>query len=210
MNRGRLLIALAIALALAGVGASAFALATWPASAQRSAEAGGEPAVVVAPEPAAAPTLGASAPVRLQIPAIAVDGALLTVGLNPDGTLQVPPLDSPLAAWYEHSPTPGERGPAILVGHVDSARTGPGVFHDLPALQPGDRITVGRADGSSATFAVERVERYPKAAFPTAEVYGDIDHAGLRLITCGGAFDRGSGHYLDNVVVYAVATGSAA
>jgi sortase (surface protein transpeptidase) len=177
------------------------ALVSWPASAHRSAAAGEPAAPPGSTQPAA--VLGRSSPIRLQIPAIGVDTALLTLGLRADGTLEVPPLDAAEAGWYEHSPTPGELGPAILLGHVDSARTGPGVFHDLPALVPGDRITVGRADGGSVAFAVDRVERYPKAAFPTAEVYGDIDHAGLRLITCGGVFDREAGRYLDNVVVYA-------
>ena len=90
---------------------------------------------------------------------------------------------------------------AVLLGHVDSARSGPGVFYDLAALRPGDRIGVDRADGGAVAFAVERVERYPKDAFPTADVYGDLPYPGLRLITCGGAFS--DGHYLDNVVVYA-------
>ncbi|MCO1654712.1 class F sortase [Pseudonocardia sp. S2-4] len=157
------------------------------------------------PAAGASGPLGRSVPVRLDIPAIDVHSGLLALGLDPDGTTEEPPLDSPDAGWYSHSPTPGEIGPAVLLGHVDSARTGPGVFHDLPALRPGDEVRVLRVDGSTAVFAVDRVARHPKSGFPTAEVYGDIPHAGLRLITCGGEFDRGTGHYRDNVVVYASA-----
>jgi hypothetical protein len=149
--------------------------------------------------------LGPSAPVSLDAPAIGVHSSLLHLGLNPDGTVEVPPLDSPQAGWYENSPTPGELGPAVILGHVDSARTGPGVFYDLRTMLPGDGITVGRADGTTVAFRVDRVVTYPKNSFPTAAVYGDIDHAGLRLITCGGRFDRSARSYEDNIVVYASA-----
>jgi hypothetical protein len=194
------LLTVAVVLAVAGAGASATAAVSWPAAPTRAAAA--DRATTTAPT-VPGPTLGRSAPVRLDIPAIGVSTSLLTLGLQPDGTVAVPPLESPEAGWYEHSPTPGEAGPAILLGHVDSARSGPGVFHDLPALRPGDRVDVLRADGGTAAFAVERVERYPKDAFPTGAVYGDLPGPGLRLITCGGAFDRTTGHYVDNVVVYA-------
>lgn len=137
--------------------------------------------------------------------AIGVHAGLLTLGVAPDGRVAVPPLDSPDAGWYEHSPTPGELGPAVLLGHVDSARTGPGVFYDLRMLQPGDTVRVTRADGGVVAFRVDRIGQYPKAAFPTAAVYGDIDHAGLRLITCGGPFDRSARSYVDDVVVFASA-----
>ncbi len=146
---------------------------------------------------------GRSVPVGVEIPAIGVRSGVLGLGLRPDGTVEVPPPDSPDAGWYVHSPAPGELGPSVLLGHVDSAATGPGVFADLAELGPGDRIAVTREDGSRVEFAVERIGRYPKAAFPTAEVYGDLPHAGLRLITCGGAFDDTTGHYRDNIVVYA-------
>jgi sortase (surface protein transpeptidase) len=149
--------------------------------------------------------LAPSAPVTLDIPAIAVHTGLLTLGLNPDGTVEVPPLDSPQAGWYDGSPTPGELGPAVILGHVDSARSGPAVFYDLAALLPGDTVDVTRADGSLVRFRVDSVERYPKRAFPADAVYGDLDHPGLRLITCGGAFDHAARSYEDNVVVYASA-----
>ncbi len=144
-------------------------------------------------------TLGRSIPVQLDIPAIGVHTALLSLGLQSDGSLAVPPLDSRNAGWYSNSPTPGEVGPAVVLGHVDSARTGPGVFYDLRTLLPGDAVRVTRADGTVAAFRVDKVARFPKAMFPTAAVYGNIDHPGLRLITCGGAFDRSAHSYVDNV-----------
>jgi hypothetical protein len=201
----RVLAGLAVALAVAG--AAALAGAVTGAFASSSTGPARVLPEATAPERPAAPSgpLGRSTPVRLDIPAIDVHSGLLELGLDPDGTTEEPPLDSPDAGWYVHSPTPGEIGPAVLLGHVDSARSGPGVFHDLAALLPGDAVTVQRADGSTAAFVVDRVAHHPKAEFPTAEVYGDIPHAGLRLITCGGEFDRGTGHYRDNVVVYASA-----
>jgi sortase (surface protein transpeptidase) len=116
------------------------------------------------------------------------------------------PDDYDVAGWYVHGPRPGDIGPAIIAGHVDSKR-GPAVFYRLRDLAEGDSIEVGRADGSVAVFRVDAVEQYPKNRFPTAKVYGDLDHAGLRLITCGGDFDRSRGHYRDNIVVYASLTG---
>lgn len=143
----------------------------------------------------------ASRPVRLQIPVIDVDTRLITLGLQPDGTIEVPDTED-VAGWYRHSPIPGSLGPAIIAGHVNS-RTEPGVFVRLHELGRGDGVRVTRADGTAALFRVERVQRYPKAAFPTTAVYGNIDHAGLRLITCGGSFNESTGHYRDNVVVFA-------
>ncbi|WP_197725392.1 class F sortase [Actinoplanes sp. OR16] len=145
-----------------------------------------------------------SVPVRLEIPAVDLKTAVSGLGLRADGTLEVPPLkaDAP-AGWYRGSPTPGEPGAAVLTGHVDSAREGPAVFFRLRELDLGDTITVRRKDGSAATFEVYRVATYPKHAFPSDEVYGAVDRAELRLITCGGSFDRSSRSYRDNVVVYA-------
>ncbi len=163
----------------------------------------GAPAVGRTDAGAVLPARGRSVPVRLDIPAIGVHAGLLTLGLQPDRSVAVPPLDSVDAGWYEYSPTPGEVGPAVVLGHVDSARTGPGVFFDLPQLVPGDAVRVTRADGSVAAFRVDRVEHHPKSAFPTTAVYGDIDHPGLRLITCGGTFDRSARSYVDNVIVFA-------
>ena len=141
-------------------------------------------------------------PVRVVVPAIGVDSPLMRLGLNADGTMQVPPTAFP-AGWYTGSPTPGERGPAVLAGHVD-LNYKHAVFHDLAALRPGDTVTVVRADASIATFRVTLVRAYPKDAFPTAAVYADTADPELRLITCGGDFDRATGHYVDNTVVFAV------
>ncbi|MDK3255511.1 class F sortase [Blastococcus capsensis] len=149
------------------------------------------------------PVLPEAEPVSVTVPSVGmVTPPLVSLGLNPDGSLEVPE-DYDVAGWYRGGPTPGELGPAVIAGHVDSAAGGPAVFFRLAELQPGAEILVERADGTTAVFAVDRVARYPKDAFPTTEVYGDTDHAALRLITCGGSFDRASGSYRDNVVVYA-------
>ena len=137
---------------------------------------------------------------RLQIQAIGVDSTLMELGLKADRTLQVPPSGFP-AGWYMGAPTPGELGPAIIVGHVDWK--GPGVFHDLHSLKAGDRVSVTRKDGSKPVFRVTRVQQFPKNQFPTQAVYGNIGNAGIRLITCGGTFNRSTGHYEDNIVVFA-------
>lgn len=159
------------------------------------------PPAVAAPGWVGAAPLAPSRPTRVEIPAIGVDSELMDLGLAADGTMEVPPTGYP-AGWYTGAPTPGELGPAVVVGHVDWR--GPAVFHDLFALEVGDLVLVTRQDGSTATFEVTRVEQYAKVAFPTDEVYGDIDHAGLRLITCGGIFNRATGSHDDNIVVFAV------
>jgi sortase (surface protein transpeptidase) len=125
----------------------------------------------------------------------------MDLGLEDDGSLEVPPEGFP-AGWFTESPTPGELGPAIIAGHVDWGGD-PGVFYDLRQLVPGDEVTVSRQDGSTAVFRVTRVDRYPKDDFPTELVYGNIDHAGLRLITCGGSFDAQARSYVDNIVAFA-------
>lgn len=145
-------------------------------------------------------TLARSTPVRIRIAAIGVDSALMDLGLRADGSLEVPPSGFP-AGWYTRGPTPGELGPAIIAGHIDWK--GPGVFYNLHNLKPGDQVVVTRADASKPTFRITRVANYPKDQFPTKLVYGNIDHAGLRLITCGGPFNSQSGHYEDNIVAFA-------
>ena len=165
----------------------------------------GPPPAASADVLAAAP-LAAAPPVRVRIPAIEVDSALIGLGLAADGTLQVP-ADGSVAGWFTGAPTPGERGPAVIAAHVDWNHA-PGVFFRLRDLEPGDDVSVDRADGTTARFVVLGVEQYPKDAFPTERVYGDVDHAGLRLITCGGSFDRAARSYRDNVVVYAGLVGS--
>ncbi|MEU6414669.1 class F sortase [Microbispora sp. NPDC046933] len=172
-----------------------------PATADRGTAGGGTAAEPISSS--GRPALGRSEPRRLDISKIGVHVALGRLGLNPDGTVQVPPVDHPEeAGWYANGATPGERGAAVILGHVDGAGR-KGVFYDLGRMRPGDVVEVGRADGSVARFVVESVETVPKKRFPTRRVYGPLDHAGLRLVTCGGAFDRRAGHYTDNVILYA-------
>ncbi|MEH0823592.1 MULTISPECIES: class F sortase [unclassified Micromonospora] len=156
---------------------------------------------------AAPAALSRSAPSTISIPRIGVDAEIMSLGTNPDGTVQVPPLDqAQRAGWYSPGVSPGEAGNAVIVGHVDSAKLGPAVFFKLGALQPGDTITVTRADGVKATFAVDEVRSYPKASFPAELVYGPNDKPALRVVTCGGQFDQAAGSYPDNVVVSATMT----
>jgi sortase (surface protein transpeptidase) len=138
---------------------------------------------------------------RIVIPSIRIEAPVIDLGLNPDGTLEVPSRFDE-AGWYVGASMPGEAGPAIIAGHV-SSRQGPGVFYRLSELRPGDVVKVIRPDGSVARFRVDMVDQFPKAAFPTGRVYGDVEGAALRLITCGGAFDYSTGHFIDNVVVFA-------
>ena len=155
------------------------------------------------------PTLPRSKPVALRIPAIGVNSRLQYLGQAADGALETPSGSRyNQAAWYRHSPTPGSLGPAILLGHVDSVSNGPSVFYRLGELQPGDPVSITRADDSTAVFIVDKVQNYAKDNFPTKLVYGNISHAGLRILTCGGAFDDTTGHYLENVVVFASLDGS--
>ena len=151
--------------------------------------------------PAAALQLPASQPVRVRVPALGVTSAVIELGLQDDGSMEVPGGAYPVG-WYDASPTPGELGPAVLAGHVDWAGE-PGAFYGLRELLPGDEVVVDRVDGTVATFRVDRVEEHDKDAFPSDDVYGDIPSAGLRLITCGGSFDRDTGDYDDNVIVFA-------
>ncbi len=143
----------------------------------------------------------ASPPERIEIDAIDVDSDVMDLGLNPDGAMEVPPGGFP-AGWYTGSPIPGQLGPSIVAGHVDWAGS-PGVFYRLRELEQGDDVSVTAEDGSTVRFVVSAVEQYPKDAFPTQKVYGDLDHPGLRLITCGGQFDSDVASYEDNIVVYA-------
>jgi hypothetical protein len=171
-------------------------------SASTTSRAAPAPAPILLP---VAP-LARSAPVRLQIAAIGVDSALMSLGLRSDGSLQVPPDGFP-AGWYTGGPTPGERGPAVIAGHIDW--NGPGVFYRLQDVKPGDQVMVTRADGRRPVFRVTQVAHYLKEQFPTGLVYGNIGYAGLRLITCGGTFNTQTGHYEENLVVYADLVGTA-
>lgn len=152
----------------------------------------------------AAPALPRSAPTRIEIPRIGVDAPVTSIGLGRDGEVEVPPLDQPaLAGWYRLGAAPGQRGGAVILGHIDTRRSGPAVFYRLQRLRPGDPIKVRRADGRTAVFQVDSVERFPRSRFPTARVYGPLDYPGLRLVTCGGSFDYQRHEYEDNVMVFA-------
>ena len=155
------------------------------------------------------PSLPRSLPVSVNIPSIGVHSRLLHLGLNPDGTVQVPSIQaSPgVAAWYKYSATPGQIGSSVIEGHVDSYQ-GPAVFFRLGALRPGDTVDVTLADGVTAIFRVTGVREYAKSGFPAKAIYGTTDFAALRLITCGGAFDYATGHYLSSTVVFASLTSS--
>jgi len=145
---------------------------------------------------------GTAAPVRVRVPGIDVDSRLVRLGVDDDGAL-VPPEDFARAGWFTGGPAPGETGPAVIAGHVDSYR-GPAVFFRLAELEEGDEVLVDRADGTAARFTVTAVDRYPKDRFPTDRVYGPTPRPELRLITCGGEFDPDARSYRDNVVVSAV------
>ena len=154
---------------------------------------------IVAPPQSAATQI--ASPVSLTIPLIGVKTNLITLGLARGGSMQVPSTTT-VAGWYTGSPRPGAVGSSIIVGHVDG-QTGPGIFYRLPELKRGDDVYVKRADGTTAEFRVTEVQKYPKDHFPTDTVYGPTPDAELRLITCGGAFDYATHHYLSNIIVYA-------
>ena len=145
--------------------------------------------------------LAPSPPVRVEIPAIGVSSSLVRLGLNPDRTMQVPG-DFQVAGWFTGGPQPGQLGPAVIAGHVDS-RTGPAVFYRLRDLRPGDQIRVVRADRRVVRFEVDSLASYPKRSLPSEAVYGATTAPVLRLITCAGTFDRSSRSYRDNLVVSA-------
>jgi hypothetical protein len=163
-------------------------------------EVGELPGQVTVPGPALPP-------VGLAIPVIGVATRLVNLGLEADGTMAVPE-DFGRAGWFAEGPTPGQVGPAVIAGHVDSKR-GPAVFYRLRDLRPGDAVLVERADGSRLRFLVEQARSYPKAGFPTAAVFGPATAAVLRLVTCTGDFDRARGSYRDNLVVFARLAGVA-
>ncbi|TYB95217.1 class F sortase [Micromonospora sp. WP24] len=160
------------------------------------------------PTPAGMPR---SQPTRIKIPRIGVDAPTTPVGLDRNQQIGVPPLNQPkTAGWYKLGPSPGEVGTAVVVGHVDSRATGQAVFFRLGALKPKDTIEVLRTDGKKARFIVDGVARYPKKQLPLNQVYGHTGKAQLRVITCGGDYDKKAKSYKDNIVVFAtLATGPA-
>lgn len=193
MKTLRLLIVTVVALAALAAATAAILMA-----ARLDRPTGGTPSSATTTTATAPAALGA--PTRVTIPAIGVDANLVGVGLNPDGSMHTP--DFGIAAWYDLGPKPGAPGPAVVLAHVDSKANGPDVFFRLRELKPGDQVTVHYPD-RTITFAVTAKEQTAKTKLPTAKIWNDTKSPVLRLVTCGGAFDRGAGSYLDNIIVYA-------
>ncbi|MER6663373.1 class F sortase [Amycolatopsis japonica] len=194
------LLAVLATLAIVLSGPSETGQAAPPASAERT-----EVPVATSNEPEPEPVGGMpkADPVSIDVPKIEAKSSLIPLGLNADNTIEVPPVTQPLqAGWYVNGPTPGEVGPSVILGHVDGNKQ-KGIFFRLKELAPGDKVTVARKDGTTAEFAVTKVERVAKDKFPTDAVYGDTAEPELRLITCGGVFDKASRNYLDNIIVFA-------
>lgn len=148
-------------------------------------------------------------PVSIDIPSIKVHAKVISLGLNPDGTVAVPPLTTPMVTgWYDKGPTPGEPGAAAILGHVDADKVGPAVFYDLGNMRPGAKIFVQLSSGRTAIFETYSIALFAKAKFPTDRVFGYTSWPTLRLITCGGVFDPKTGHYLGNIVAFASYIGS--
>lgn len=154
------------------------------------------------PKKTVAKFLARSEPIKLSIPAVGIEAPVMNVGKDAEGGIETPPVLEWITGWYRYSPTPGEKGPAVIVGHVDSYK-GISVFWRLREVTPGTEIMVTRADGTTVKFKVDALKQFDQANFPTQEVYSNIDHAGLRLITCGGSFNEQTGSYTQNTVVYA-------
>lgn len=153
--------------------------------------------------PTAVPGLERSEPVKISIESIKLRAWVDQIGLEPDGTLEEQPFSrANRAAWYRLGPAPGQVGPAVITGHVDT-KTSVAVFFYLSRLRPGDEVVVTRADGRTATFTVDWLGSFPKTQFPTQLVYGPTNYPALRLVTCGGVFNRAAGSYEDNIVVFA-------
>jgi sortase (surface protein transpeptidase) len=187
------------ALLLAGCGASPQVVS--PPSSSAVVQEKPPPQTEKEPEPPAG--MAKSEPVSVDVPKIGARSSLVPLGLNPDNTIEVPPVTKPLqAGWYSYGPTPGELGPSVILGHVDGNKQ-KGIFFRLKEMAPGDKIAVARKDGSTANFVVTKVDRVPKDTFPTDAVYGNTVGPELRLITCGGSFDRAAHSYRDNIIVFA-------
>ncbi len=187
-------VAFAVAVLVAASVSAAFVL--WP---HRVAEA---PAVTDTETVAVTSPFARSAPVHLSIPKLNLETDIVPpLGLNPDKTVSVPDSYEKVG-WYSGGATPGEVGPSVILGHVDSYE-GAAVFYHLGQLEPGDEVSIARADGSTAVFVVEKLERFSQDAFPTELVYGPIDYPGLRLVTCSGVFNKVAQRYSHNLVVYA-------
>ncbi|WP_405783813.1 class F sortase [Streptomyces sp. NBC_00859] len=178
-----------------------------PGAAQGFA-APGHPSAPEASAPSAVAPLAPSVPERVRIPALRVNAPLMPLSLQEDGSLAAPPDNDPnLAGWYKGGTSPGSTGTAVVAGHVDN-RKGPAVFYGLGSLKKGNTVRIDRTGGATAVFTIDAVEVYSARAFPNKKVYGAATRPELRLITCGGGFDKKHQRYLGNVVVYAHLTGT--
>jgi LPXTG-site transpeptidase (sortase) family protein len=161
------------------------------------------PTVAPIPVPKTKAAKAKAKPTRIKIPKIKVNARIGSVTVDIKGNLGTPPLSKPsLTGWYRFSPVPGEAGPAIINGHVSTTK-GPAVFERLRELAKGDQIYVYRSDGKVTRFTVSGIEQVSKSSFPTSRVYGNTNDSQLRLITCGGVFNKDAHSYTDNIVVYA-------
>jgi hypothetical protein len=146
-------------------------------------------------------TLTDSPPVRVRVPAIGVDSSLMSTGINPDGTIEVPPDNKPeQASYFDKAPNPGQKGPAVILGHINGGGK-EGIFFRLHEVVAGDIVIIDRADGSELTFSVTDTAEVPKNKFPTEQVYGDLPYPGIRLISCGGDLNEDQHTYADNIIV---------
>lgn len=199
-----------LALAVATVGAGQPGARAQTSAATAAATTGAGPAGPAGagdftPVPRPAPAAAVAEPIALVIPAAGIDSQLDRVGTASGGEIE-PPARWQVPGWYADGPTPGDPGPAVVLGHVDSP-DGPAVFARLGELRPGDHVEIARADGSTAVFTVDRSVSVQQEGFPTEAVYGPTPDAQLRLITCDGTYDRGAGRYLGNLVVFATLRG---
>ncbi|MFC9131948.1 class F sortase [Streptomyces sp. NPDC057099] len=193
-------LALAMGTTLACIGTSE--LVTEPARAPGTIDIGTVPLHTGPAEAAASGEHpNAAPPIRIRIPAIGLDQPLTGLRVQQDGRLEVPRSPSQIG-WWSDGPRPGDPGAAVVVGHVDST-TGPGAFHGLSTLRPGDKVTLARDDRSSITFTVQALRQYEKDTLPNSQVYATTGPPALHLITCSGTYDRARSEYRDNLVVYA-------
>lgn len=197
--------------ALIGFGVSGMLTGTAPVAAEQTsapakAKDSHAPSLTDAPDvlvSRVAKPMKAVRPTAIYIPRIGVSAPLMELGLDAKGAIQNPPFSpANIAGWYRYGPVPGQRGAAVITGHLDT-RTGPAVFAHLRTLKRGDQVQVLRADRSVAIFVVDKMEHTRKAAFPTRKVYGKVTYPGLRLVTCGGPFDAKAHSYKENTIVYA-------
>jgi LPXTG-site transpeptidase (sortase) family protein len=204
MTPGPARAASSLALVTLFVGLTGFAGCAWDSPTVehvRVRPVGAGSGVPARPYVAAAPVLAAPAPVAISIPAIGLGQPLVLLGLEPDGTMEVPG-DFAAVGWFRFGPRPGENGPAVIAGHIDS-KTGPAAFYRLHELEAGDEVRVTREDGSVARFVVRETQSFAKRSFPTERVFGPTARPELRLITCTGAFDWSRRSYVENLVVFA-------